>query len=302
MSLPTWYTRLRPRLPYIAVFLAVCPLPAAPQAGTEPKAEPKNDSGQSVTAAFEGWYKKPDGTFDILVGYYNRNLKQELDIPIGQNNRIEAVGSGSPGGPDRGQPTHFVTGRQWGMFTIAVPKDFGDKKLTWTLTVNGATTAVPLSLNPLYEISPFIDATGNTPPHVGFSAFGPFAQGPRSVTATLTAAVSQPLSITVWAADDANKVPGASPLLSRMAPVSIKWTKFRGPGNVTFSNGRSAATAADFLPPSGSRFTGTQTTTATFSAPGDYILRVAGNDWSGEGGGGFQCCWTSAYVKVSVSK
>src|SRR5271165_2409074 len=74
--------------------------------------EPKHDSGQSVTAAFEGWYKNPDGSFSILLGYYNRNLKQELDIPVGPNNRIEASGPGAPGGPDQGQPTHFLPGRQ----------------------------------------------------------------------------------------------------------------------------------------------------------------------------------------------
>ena len=37
----------------------------------------------------------------------------------------------------------------------------------------------------------------------------------------------------------------------------------------------------------------------TFSAPGDYILRVEGNDSSGVGGGGFQCCWTNTHVAVS---
>ena len=40
--------------------------------------------------------------------------------------------------------------------------------------------------------------------------------------------------------------------------------------------------------------------TATFDAPGDYMLRVQANDESGEGGGGFQCCWTNTYVKVTV--
>ena len=88
--------------------------------------EPVHDSGQSVTAAYEGWFRNPDGTFSILFGYYNRNLKQDLDIPVGPNNRIE------PGGPDQGQPTHFLPGRQWGVFTVTVPKDFGDKKLTWS--------------------------------------------------------------------------------------------------------------------------------------------------------------------------
>jgi len=79
---------------------------------------PRLGSGASITGAFEGWYYNEDGSRTFLVGYYNRNGQQELDIPIGPNNRIE------PGGPDLGQPTHFLTGRQWGMFTIAVPKDF----------------------------------------------------------------------------------------------------------------------------------------------------------------------------------
>ncbi len=110
--------------------------------------EPPHDSGQSITGAFEGWFGNPDGSYSLLLGYYNRNTKRELDIPIGPNNRIE------PGGPDQGQPTHFLTGRQWGVYTVTVPKDFGTKKLTWTLVVNGQTTVIPMSLNPLYEVSP----------------------------------------------------------------------------------------------------------------------------------------------------
>jgi hypothetical protein len=45
---------------------------------------------------------------------------------------------------------------------------------------------------------------------------------------------------------------------------------------------------------------GRASTTAKFSAPGDYIVRVQANDSSGDGGGGFQCCWTNAHVKVTV--
>jgi hypothetical protein len=272
----------------IAMIAAGWLLPAAEQLPLEPK----HDSGQSVTAAFEGWYANPDGSFSILLGYYNRNLKQDLDIPVGPNNRIE------PGGPDQGQPTHFLTGRQWGVFTVKVAKDFGDKKLTWTLSANGATTEVPLSLNPLWELSPFVDATGNTPPLVGFTEMGPFAQGPRSITVPMTATVSEPLMLTVWVADDARRIPGAP--VNKQPPVSISWSKFRGPGGVTFSKARSGAEKAEFTPPPNTTFTGKVTTTATFSEAGEYLLRVGGNDWSGEGGGGFQCCWTSAYVKVSV--
>jgi len=48
-------------------------------------------------------------------------------------------------------------------------------------------------------------------------------------------------------------------------------------------------------------FAGKAGTTATFSAPGDYILHVVLNDYSGDGGGGFQCCWTSGKVNVKVA-
>jgi hypothetical protein len=41
-------------------------------------------------------------------------------------------------------------------------------------------------------------------------------------------------------------------------------------------------------------------TTATFAAPGEYVLRAQVNDDSGDGGGGDQCCWTTAHVRVIV--
>jgi len=103
--------------------------------------EPARETGNTVTGAFEGWFKNPDGTFSLLLGYYNRNLKQTVDIPIGPNNRIE------PGGPDRGQPTRFLPGRNWGLFTVTVPADFGQNKITWTLVANGKTTVIPASLH-----------------------------------------------------------------------------------------------------------------------------------------------------------
>ena len=90
---------------------------------------PPRERGASITPAFEGWYKNDDGSFSLLVGYYNRNAKEPLTIPIGPNNRIE------PGDPDQGQPTYFEVGRQWGVFVIKVPKDFGNKSIKWTIIV-----------------------------------------------------------------------------------------------------------------------------------------------------------------------
>jgi hypothetical protein len=69
---------------------------------------------------------------------------------------------------------------------------------------------------------------------------------------------------------------------------------------VTFANEKPVAEAADFKGPEYAKFTGKAATTATFSEPGEYILRVLANDWSGDGGRGFQCCWSNAQVKVSV--
>ena len=60
------------------------------------------------------------------------------------------------------------------------------------------------------------------------------------------------------------------------------------------------AEKAEFKAPEGTAFSGKAATTATFSAPGDYVLEVVANDISGVGGGGFQCCWTTAQVKVTV--
>jgi hypothetical protein len=255
--------------------------------------EPVRDFGNSVTGAFEGWFPNQDGTFSILLGYMNRNLKEELDIPIGPNNRIE------PGGPDMGQPTHFMPRRGWGVFTITVPKDFGAKQLTWTLTANGSTMVVPVNLNLLYEVAPFKDATGNTPPYIGFSEQGPFANGPKGHNTTLSAVAGVPLTIPVWVSDDANAVPGAPK--SPLPAVSLTWSKFRGPGAVEFSKDKPAVVPAPVAAaPAKGNFQGKAETVVKFSEPGEYVLKITANDWSGEGGRGFQCCWSNSQVKVSV--
>ena len=47
--------------------------------------------------------------------------------------------------------------------------------------------------------------------------------------------------------------------------------------------------------------TGKSTTMVTFRDPGDYVLRVRVNDYSGNVRGGHsQCCWTNGYVQVAV--
>src|SRR5258708_15066653 len=80
--------------------------------------EPPKQFGTGITPAYEGWFDNPDGSHNFLAGYLNRNRALEVDVPIGPTNRIE------PGGPDLGQPTHFLPGRQTGILVLTVPKAF----------------------------------------------------------------------------------------------------------------------------------------------------------------------------------
>jgi hypothetical protein len=257
------------------------------------------EKGSSVTPAFEGWYHNKDGSVSVLVGYLNRNTKQEFDIPVGPNNHVD------PGGPDQGQPTHFQPGRQWGVFSIKVPKDFGDKKLTWTLTANGFTNSITLHTKPDYIIEPYEDAANkNQPPVIKFEANGKGATGPPSgIAATYTATVKTPLTIDAWVTDEPPKLnvqtfPGFTP-----PQPQVKWSVFRAPVAGSATSGASVTSAVTFDPFNPKidvAAAGKISTKATFAAPGDYTLRVQANDSTGEGGGGFQCCWTNAHVKVTV--
>jgi hypothetical protein len=99
-----------------------------------------------VSPAYEGWTPNPDGSFTMYFGYMNTNWLEEFDIPVGPANDIE------PGGPDQGQPTHFYPRRSPFLFTIRVPKDFGTKEMTWTITTHGKTERAYASLKTDYQI------------------------------------------------------------------------------------------------------------------------------------------------------
>jgi hypothetical protein len=316
-------------------------------AGPLPLAAAIRERGTSVTPALEGWYYDKDGSQRILVGYFNRNTKQELDIPVGPNNHVDGLSA-----PDQGQPTHFQTGRQWGVFSIKLPKDFGTKKLAWTIVANGLTSTITLHTKPEYIVEPFEDAANkNTPPVLKFDPAGKtFTGPPNGIAATYTATVGTPLPLTVWATDEPAKInvpergrggrgrgtpaagvptdpdaaaggtdagargaaqgrgaarggrgaaPGGAAAAAAAAgfapapPLSITWALFRGPAAVKFEPSGRQGVDKD-------KDSGKQTTTATFAQPGDYVLRLQSNDSTGDGGGGFQCCWTNTHVAVSV--
>jgi hypothetical protein len=148
------------------------------------------------------------------------------------------------------------------------PFMFGAKKVTWTIVANGQTTAVPASLDPLWEVSPFVEASGNTPPTIRFES-GASVQGPRPISATLSTAVGNPLTLALWLSDDAKTILGMKP--PKTPPVVLTWSKFRGPGVVTFSDGKPAVELAK-VEAGGGGVSGTASTSATFIEPGEYIL------------------------------
>lgn len=258
--------------------LAIMAGSAAAQAPLAPAAA----TGQTATPAFEGWYRNPDGTFNLSFGYFNRNTTEVLSIPIGPDNFV------SPGDANQGQPSYLYPRRNWGVFAVKVPADFGDKnKVVWTVRIRGQTFSVPGSLREEWQIDALEGEAGsnNTPPVLSFDADGQKGSGPAGVTVERTANVGKPLTITVNAKDD-----GAG-LTRGGYPVTLTWFTHQGPGPVTFG------TPTSRLTPTG----GTATTTATFSKPGDYIIRVRANDSDVVAAGHSQCCWTNGFVKVRVT-
>jgi hypothetical protein len=283
--------------------------------------EPIGNTNEAVFPAYEGWGESQDGSgYYIVLGYRNRNRTQTIEIPVGPNNRIE------PGGPDYGQPTVFEPGRQTTVFAIKVPKDFGEKKLTWTLVANGQPAVVTFYLNPAYNMAFFReDANGNDAPKLTLTADAPMLMGPSAgVVQSLTATVGQPLPLKAWASDappeqrnweaeikakarrpavvDPSQIavvdgrvigPPRVSAPETVPDITLVWRKVRGPGTVTLMPARvPLVTGGD------GRKVVEATTTARFSAPGEYVLRTEPVEVD-DGFDGL-CCFTFANVKVTV--
>ena len=278
--------------PETALCTAACLLLLVSSVPAQAPLAPIRESGQTVTPVFEGWYRNPDGSFSLSFGYFNRNSREVLELPIGSPNSL------MPGGPDRGQPTRFEPRRHWGVFAVTVPPDFGAQaRVTWTLVVRGDTFAIPGSLTLGWELDALQgDAgSGNPPPALRFEPGGAVGRGPGGFwAAPRSAVVGRPMALTVWASDD-GKTAGSIASDGRAGvPVTLTWFTHQGPpgGVAGFSDPRPTVSPAD----------GKATTSVTFARPGDYVLRVRANDASGVVRGGHaQCCWTNGFVKVRVT-
>jgi len=274
---------------------------AAALAGAQQPPAPKNEgalggnikynSGQSIQPIFEGWSKNAEGGYQLWFGYLNRNHVEEISVPVGPNNRIE------PGAADRGQPTYFYTRFNRQLFSVSVPKDFGEKsQVIWTVVAHGQSERAVGWLRPDWEIATPGTGTGsgrggeaatNKPPTLALS-------GASSAT------LSQPVTLTAAVTDDGlppargrggrggrgrasqpqafdnpdfkSTVPTNVPQVERQLPprvegrLQVSWFVWRGPASVAFN------------PPAASADSGSAAVTATFSKPGEYVLRARATD------------------------
>jgi hypothetical protein len=157
--------------------------------------------GQNVAPAFEGWEQDPDGSRWFVFGYMNRNWVEEVDIPPGPDNSIV------PGGPDQGQPAHFLPRRNRFVFRVAVPKTFTEKdELIWTLTAHGTTEKAWATLRADYLLDNVVKASETGALGAGTSSPEVRSNVPPTVTVEgpkeLTAKVGEPLTLTAVVKDD----------------------------------------------------------------------------------------------------
>ena len=249
-------------------------------------------SGQNLQPVFEGWMQNPDGSFELLFGYLNRNYEEELNIPIGPDNFLE------PGDVDQGQPTYFYPRRQRFAWQVTVPADWGDKELVWTVTAHGRTDRAVGWLVPEQIIDEQVVAmnrAGGGAPEIDNDA--PSIELPEGHRRTV--AVGEALSLTAVIADDG--VPAMRPARNSRPPgrrnalgLRLTWIQYRGPGTVDFDPfvrpmvDHTPGWTPPLLPEDGRIVT-----TAVFSEPGTYVIRAMADD-------GY--LYTPADVTVTVTR
>ena len=245
---------------------------AAPAAAQE-----KFDSGQNVVPVYEGWEANPDGSFNLVFGYLNRNYREHLHVPVGDDNFLE------PGGLDQGQPTWFFTRRHRFIFRITVPPDFGDSEIVWTLTANGRTGKAYATLLPDYAIdNQMIAFDGNA---VSNTRLTPGNEPPSLQVAgesARTVRVGEELPLSAVIGDDGIPVPPTDEALrNSRSGLSLTWFVYRGPGDaVTFDPAQPVYPY--FLPgpdpPPPVPADGKIDVRAWFSRPGRFVLRAMALD------------------------
>jgi hypothetical protein len=241
------------------------------------------DRGQNVAPVFEGWEQNADGSFNMVFGYFNRNVEEVVDIPVGPDNSVE------PGGPDQGQPTHFLTRRHKFVFRVRIPANF-EKEVVWTLTVKGKTERAYATLRTEFGLSNNeIQMNWGAMPNAAVRGEDAKNQPPTIMlegSDRRTIRVGEPLTLAVFITDDGLLKPRAGQIVSTegtpMLPRFLRagWYVYRGAQKVTFDpeQRHPEANRTGPLPPPIPHTGKTIKTTATFSEPGTVVLQLMAHD------------------------
>lgn len=269
--------------------------------------------GLPVIPIFEGAYENADGSVSYSFGYLNRNTGGSIAIPLGGNNRIE------PAEFNGMQPTYFEPGRGTGVFTVTVPAAMRDGEVWWYLKTEGQDELeVPGRRGRLgYTLDSTPRPAGSLAPLVSFTQGGPQGKDPMGIMApnALTVKVGVPVTLTVHTEDPSVRDP-LDPRNEKPIPLRVSWHKHQGQGEVTYEKHASSEEPPALTPLQVSRGVkqpgpkqtmltpgrGTASVLATFSEPGDYIIRTMVDNWEAtDSTEQDQCCWTNAYQKITVT-
>lgn len=270
-----------------AVVLAAAGATALEAQLPEYQLSPLRPSGDLVAPYFDGWYDNGDGTVTYSFGFMNRNTEEIVDVPLGENNFI------TPAEYDGVQPTHFPVysrggfngKRERGAFTVTVPRG---QEVRWTLSHAGHSYSIPgRATSTAYELSRGTAAEGSYPPAIRLTSDSPEMMGRDGPMADrVTARVGEPVTLSLLTVDRGEREGG------ELVPVTTTWLWHQGPAEIQFS------TESELIEGEG---WGQATTQATFTAPGDYMVRARVDNFrAGDSGFDYQCCWSNAYFPVTV--
>ncbi|MGB1666551.1 MAG: hypothetical protein ACPHDP_02645 [Pseudohongiellaceae bacterium] len=265
-------------------------------------------SGDIVAPIFNGWVDNGDGSVRLIFGFANRNREEIVDIPIGPNNFIE------PSQFNGVQPTHFpiykrrafIGINERGAFAVTVPAEMAGTEVIWTLKHAGHEYSVPgRATSPTYEMSAGGAAFGSLLPAIRFEMDGSESTNHEGITAErITTSVGTPVTLRAYVQDRSNRdaYPDNNEFLHYQ--VGTEWIFHQGPAVPAFTQAK--ITGAERVAQYGNTVTEEDwilvKTEASFSEPGDYVIRLrADNFLAPDSRFDYMCCWSNAYVPVTVN-
>ena len=271
--------------------------------------------GLPVIPVMEGWYDNDDGSVTVSFGYHNKNREGVLIVPFGENNRIE------PAEFDGGQPSYFDRGRHTGVFTITLPQDRRNESVWWHIkTGENKLYKVPgRSTSEAYQLDRRPRPQGSVSPLVWFDEEGERSFGPDGIVTELGKAVRVGTQVTlaVHARDPSVRDP-SDPRFQEPIALRALFAVHQGPAAVEFVKHETTERPE---PPDMSKLrpgrpppeppgpdevhlltgAGTAQVYATFTQPGEYLLRIQVDNWAApDSSEADQCCWTNVYQRINV--